>query len=113
MKARQAADTAGFAGITVAVLAPAALYRPQRTRLPADWPETRGLSVSVHPSGAGYAGDRVSVLAAAVLGECGEPRIEFAGEETLVLTRIPSSLETEAQGWIFIHRDWARSGQIR
>jgi len=96
------------------VLALAAPYRPQRTRLPVDWQVTQGISVPVHPSGAVYAGDRVSVLAAAVLGEGGEPlRIEFAGEEAMALTRNPSSLEKEAQRWIFIHRDWARSGQIR
>ena len=66
------------------------------------------------PAGASALAERYRDLTAAVLGEGGEPlRIEFSGDEAAVLTRNPATLEKERQRWIFVHGNWARSGQIR
>ncbi len=62
------------------------------------------------PAGVSALAGRYRDLAAAILRAGGEPlRIEFAGEQALALTRNPLSLEKEAQQWIFVHGDWARS----
>ncbi len=63
VKSRFAFSGAGLAGISVILIALAAPYRPQLTRLPADWQAAPGITVSVYPSGTVYAGDRVSVTA--------------------------------------------------
>jgi hypothetical protein len=61
---RRAAFIAGFTGIIAIAIAVAGPFRPQLARLPADWPESPEVAVTVYPSGAVYAGDWISVAAA-------------------------------------------------
>jgi hypothetical protein len=63
VKSRFALSGAGLAGISVILIALAAPYRPQLTRLPADWQAAPGITISVYPAGTAYAGDRISVSA--------------------------------------------------
>jgi hypothetical protein len=63
VKSQFAFSGAGLAGISAILIAVAAPYRPQLTRLPADWQSAPGIAISVYPSETAYTGDRISVAA--------------------------------------------------
>ncbi len=63
VKSRIIYPGAGLAGISVLLIALAAPFRPQPAQLPPDWQGAPGITISVYPSGAAYAGDWISVTA--------------------------------------------------